>query len=138
MQCPLGASQRIAFATLAYALASLAHHVHNAEYLRAYPNMPVWFTRTGVYAAWGLVTLVGALGLLLYRARYARAGLVLLGLYAALGLYGLAHYAVAPPGAHTVAMNLTIGCEVATALALIAVVIDEARRQFRVSGASGG
>src|SRR5262245_4218929 len=136
MQPLPAASKRIAIVTLAYALASLVHHVHNAEYLGAYPNMPAWLTRAGVYAAWGAVTLVGVTGYLLYRTRHARSGLVLLAVYAALGLYGLAHYAVASPAAHTLAMNLTIGCEVATALALAAAVLAEARRQLRVSVAS--
>jgi hypothetical protein len=98
--------------------------------------MPGWLSRAGVYGAWALVTLVGATGYLLYRARYVRSGFALLALYAGLGLYGLAHYAVAPPAAHTTAMNVTIGCEVATAVVLVAVVIDAARRQFRVSVAS--
>jgi hypothetical protein len=136
MRSQWSSSRRLALATLAYALASLAHHVHNAEYLGAYPNMPDWLTRAGVYGAWALVTLVGVAGYLLYRSRYVRSGLVLLALYAALGLYGLAHYAVAPPAAHTTAMNLAIGCEVATAVVLLAVVIYAARRQFRVSVAS--
>jgi hypothetical protein len=128
-----GASGRIAIATFAYALASLTHHVHNAEHLGGYPNMPGWLTRAGVYAAWGLVTLIGVAACLLYRARYFRSSLVLLGLYAGLGLYGLAHYAIATPAAHTLAMNATIGCAVATALVLAAIVIGEIRRQFRVS-----
>ena len=54
-------------ATLAYALASFAHHVHNAERLAAYPNLPPGLTRPVVYAAWAAVTLVGASGYLLYR-----------------------------------------------------------------------
>ena len=59
------------------------------------------------------------------------------GLYAALGFYGLAHYAVAPVVAHSLAMNLTIGCEVAAAALLAVCVALEARRQLRVSEGSG-
>ena len=94
-------------------------------------------TRPVVYAAWAAVTFVGASGYLLYRGSHVRTGLALLGLYAALGFYGLAHYAVAPVMAHSLAMNLTIGCEVATAALLAVCVALEARRQFRVSEGSG-
>jgi hypothetical protein len=87
----------VGVATLGYALASLAHHVHNAEWLDAYPNLPAGLTRAVVYA----------------------------------------HYAVAPVAAHSLAMNLTIGCEVATATLLALCVACEARRQFRVNEASG-
>ena len=130
-------SPALGVATLAYALASLAHHVHNAERLAAYPNLPPGLTRPVVYAAWAAVTLVGASGYLLYRGSHVRTGLALLGLYAVLGFYGLAHYAVAPVAAHSLAMNLTIGCEVATAALLVVCVVRETRRQLRVKAVSG-
>ena len=109
------------FSLLAYGTASLLHHVHNAEFLIEYPGMPVWLTPAGVYAAWLAVTAVGLAGYLLLRWRHRLAGLVLLGVYGMLGLYGLGHYAVAPCSAHTLTMNLTIGLEVATGILLIAV-----------------
>ncbi len=109
-------------ALLAYAAASLFHHVHNAIFLSAYPNLPAWLSPAGVYAAWGAVTAVGVLGYLLLRLGRALGGLVLLGLYALLGLSGLDHYARAPPAAHAPMMNLSIGCEVATAVLLLGVV----------------
>jgi hypothetical protein len=34
---------------LAYGAASLFHHVHNAEFLNEYPNMPTWLSRAQVY-----------------------------------------------------------------------------------------
>jgi hypothetical protein len=100
---------------LAYAAASLLHHVHNAAFLGDYPGMPAWLTPAGVYVAWTGVTAVGVAGWLLIRRGRRAAGLGALALYAALGLYGLAHYGVAPPSAHTTAMNLTIWLEAATA-----------------------
>jgi hypothetical protein len=51
------------------------------------------------------------------------------GIYGVLGLDGLGHYGLAPPSAHTSTMNLTIGLEVAAALALLA-----ARRRFKEAG----
>jgi hypothetical protein len=107
---------------LAYAAASLFHHIHNAEFLAEYPNMPAWLSRGRVYAAWCGVTAVGIAGVVLVLWRHRIAGLALLGVYAALGLYGLAHYLVAPVSAHTATANASICLEVAAALVLLAVV----------------
>jgi hypothetical protein len=106
-----------------YCAASLAHFVHNAEYLAQYPNMPVWLSRPKVYAAWLAITAVGALGLALVRGRHAMAGILLITIYAAFGFDGLGHYALAPISAHTLAMNLTIWFEVAAATTLLVVAL---------------
>jgi hypothetical protein len=112
----------VALLVLAYAAASLLHHAHNAAFLGEYPNMPVWLTPVGVYAAWAGITAVGVTGWLLIRRGQVLAGLGALALYGALGLYGLAHYGVAPASAHTAGMNLTIWLEAATGtLVLIGV-----------------
>ncbi len=113
---------------LAYAAASLFHHVHNAEFLHEYPSMPAWLTPAGVYAAWTLVNLVGLAGYFLLRWNYPLAGLALLGIYAALGLYGLAHYAVAPLSAHSMTMHLSIAAEAVTAATLLIAVTLECSR----------
>jgi hypothetical protein len=114
---------------LAYAAASLAHHVHNAEFLADYPNMPAWLTRGQVYLAWLAVTAIGLIGYALFRRGFHFAGLVLIALYAAMGFDGLGHYSLAPVSAHTAAMNLTIGLEVATgALLCFAVAMRLAKR----------
>jgi len=107
---------------LAYGAASLVHHVHNAIRLDRYPNMPVFVSAAGVYATWICVAAIGCAGFFAYRRRHRAAGLILLGVYGALGLYGLAHYRLAPPAAHTWTMNLTIGLEVATAIVLLTAI----------------
>ncbi len=109
-------------AWLGYAAASLFHHVHNAAQLAAYPNLPPWLSAADVYMAWGVTTAVGVAGYLLLRAGLAVAGLAVLALYAAAGLAGLAHYARARFAAHSAMMNLSIGCEVASALVLLGVI----------------
>jgi len=121
-------------AVLAYGAASLFHHVHNAEFLVEYPNLPAWLSRAGVYAAWLGVTAVGGAGYLLLRRGQERVGLGLLGVYGLLGLYGLAHYALAPISAHTLTMNLTIGLEVATAVFLLITVAGRLLRPEPSSG----
>jgi hypothetical protein len=115
----------------AYCIASLAHFVHNAEYLAQYPNLPPWLSRSKVYAAWLEITAVGVLGLAFIRGRYAVPGLVLLAAYAAFGFDGLGHYALAPVSAHTPAMNLSIGLEVAAAAALLFVALRSLLRHLR-------
>lgn len=107
---------------LLYGVASLVHFAHNAEFLTDYPNLPTWLTRAQVYAAWLGITALGVLGYMLARAKYPRAGLSLLTVYAALGLDGLAHYTRAPFTAHTAGTNFTILFEVVAAtLVLVAI-----------------
>jgi len=107
---------------LVYTLASLLHFVHNAEYLAEYPNLPASFSRASVYGAWLVVVAIGIAGYALYRSGWPRTGLLMLGLYAALGLDGLLHYTRAPLGAHTGMMNFTIWFEVVAAIALLFVL----------------
>jgi hypothetical protein len=94
------------------AAASLVHHVHNAEFLGDYPNLPAWISRAVVYGAWLGTTAIGVLGYVL-RLRF------LLIAYGCYGLGALVHYAVAPLAAHTPVMHLTIGLEAATAAVLL-------------------
>ncbi len=107
---------------LVYGAASLLHFVHNAVYLHDYPNLPAWLTAGGVVAAWLLVAGLGVLGYLLYSRVSRVAGLIVIAAYAVLGFGGLDHYTVAPVAAHTVAMNLTILLEAATAAVLLIFV----------------
>ena len=81
-----------------YTVASLVHFAHNAAFLNDYPNLPSSLTRSGVYLAWVGLACIGGVGFLLYRYCWRFVGLMLLGLYAALGLDGLLHYTRAPVG----------------------------------------
>lgn len=117
-----GRADGLLTAALVYAAASFIHHVHNTVYLHAYPNLPQSLSVERVLAAWAATTLVGVVGYLLWRRSRRLAGLVLLALYGALGLLGLAHYWRAPFGAHSFTMNATIGFEVATASCLLVLV----------------
>jgi len=130
--CALNNGDRLLGAfLLAYAASSLFHHIHNAEFLSDYPNMPAWLSRGGVYAAWCSVTAVGMIGLVLLWNRRRLPGLCLLGAYAAAGLYGLAHYFIAPMSAYTAIANISIWLEVVTALALLVLVVTSSCRAVR-------
>jgi hypothetical protein len=108
---------------LLYGVTSLLHFAHNAIYLLDYPNLPLWLTSAGVWISWCGVALVGVLGYWLYRRISRRAGLAVICVYGALGFAGLDHYAVAPMGAHSFVMNLTILCEVAAAAVLLLYLV---------------
>lgn len=81
--------------------------------------MPAWVTPGRVYGAWLVATAVGALGYLSLRRGHGTAGMGLLSLYAVYGLASLAHYALAPVSAHTLAMNVSIWLEASAAAGLL-------------------
>ena len=115
-------------ATLFFAIASLVHFTHNAEFIAEYPNMPASLTRGNVYLAWLAMTAVGAAGWLCLQ-RGWRAGLLLLAIYAALGLDSLGHYVLAPMSSHTLGMNATILAEVTAAAVVLLEVMKLALRR---------
>ena len=87
--------------TAVYFAASLAHFVHNAEYIAFYPGMPGWLTREQVYLAWLGITAIGVLALVSLRLGRHALGVALVGAYGAFGLDGLAHYTLALCSEHT-------------------------------------
>lgn len=111
---------------LAFAAASLLHHVHNAEFLRDYPNLPASLSRARVYGAWLAEALLGVAGWLLLRRGYPKSGSALIAIYALIGFSGLGHYFLAPVSAHTIAMNATIWLEVVMAAVLLAAAVRRA------------
>jgi len=110
-------------ALIACTLATLVHHVHNAEFLDAYPNMPKWLSPELVYLAWLGATAVGIGGYLLLRAGARVTGACALLAYAAYAVDGLLHYLRAPASDHTPTMNGTIWLEATTGLLLIVAVL---------------
>ncbi|HSV48579.1 MAG TPA: hypothetical protein VLJ58_22515 [Ramlibacter sp.] len=102
-----------------YFIASLAHFAHNAEFIAFYPGMPAGLTREHVYLVWLGITCLGVAALLLLRFGLPTLAFVLLGLYGAFGLDGLAHYALALCSEHTVWANITIWSEALSGLVLL-------------------
>ncbi len=105
----------LAILSLLYLLASLIHFIHNAEFIAHYPGLPESWTRIGVYLVWLGLTAVGVSGWLFLKKGYHIAGLLLVMIYAMLGIDSLGHYVVAAMGEHTLAMNVTILLEVTAA-----------------------
>jgi hypothetical protein len=79
----------------AYFVATLAHFIHNAEYIAFYPGMPVWLTREQVCLAWLGVTSVGLASFVLSRFGLRALALLAASVYGAFGLDALAHYTLA-------------------------------------------
>ena len=104
---------------LVYFVASLAHFAHNAEYIAFYPNMPGWITREKVYLAWVGITCIGIAGLVVVRLGLHAVGAILVSVYGAFGLDGLAHYTLALCSEHTLATNVTIWSEAIAGLVLM-------------------
>ena len=113
-----------------YFLATLAHFVHNAEFIAIYPHMPAWITRETVYLAWLAIASVGVAGLIASRFGWSALGALLLGAYGALGLDGLQHYTLALCSEHTLAANVTIWFEAVTGvLVAMASMLAVSRRR---------
>ena len=113
----------------AFLLASLAHFIHNAEYIAYYPGMPGWLTREKVYLFWLAFASPGVVAVICARLGRPRLALGFLAVYGALGLDALGHYALALCSEHTLAANITIWAEAVTGLALcVASVVVLGRR----------
>ena len=119
---------------LIYGAASLVHFTHNAEFLSDYPNLSASWTRAGIYFAWIGLTIVGVVGWILVNRGYHIVGLLILAIYAALGLDSLGHYVVAPLSEHTVTMNSTILLEVVAAAFVLIEIMRQLARQISQKG----
>ena len=117
---------------LIYAAASLVHFTHNGMFVADYPNLPKTWSSTHVYLAWVVMTSVGVAGWMLVSRGFLVAGLLVLALYAALGLDSLGHYVLAPISAHTLAMNATILAEVSAAGCVMLEVTRQLGRRVSV------
>jgi hypothetical protein len=115
--------------------ASLAHFVHNAEYIAFYPNMPAWLTREKVYIAWLAITAVGAAGLVASSFGLRTLAAVLVAAYGIFGLDGLGHYTLALCTEHTLLANLTIWFEAIAGVMLAAACAISARSEPAGAGA---
>ncbi len=128
---PVIAARALPWLLLLYCGASLLHFVHNAEFVADYPNLPAWISRGSIYVTWLAIFSIGLGGYLLYRGGYAISGLVLMAIYAILGLDGLLHYSRASVAAHTAGMNATIWFEVVAAAIALGAVLRLAVHRLR-------
>lgn len=124
-----GMGWALRLAIVVYLAASLAHFIHNAEFVADWPNLPPSLTRAVIYATWVGITALGATGVVLWWRGWRRTGGVLLAVYAAIGFDGLLHYTRAPMMAHSAGMNFTVWFEAAAALLLLLAVASTFRNR---------
>jgi hypothetical protein len=116
---PLPLPKHVLVLVALYFVASLAHFVHNAEYIAFYPGMPGWIERDTVYVAWLGVTSIGLASFMLFKLKLHALAVLLLAVYGAFGLDGLAHYTLALCSEHTLMANVTIWAEAVTGVLLL-------------------
>ncbi len=109
----------------AFLTASLAHFIHNAEYVAYYPGMPHWLTREKVCLFWLAFASPGVVAFISARLRRPRLALTFLAIYGALWLDALGHYAIALCSEHTLVASVTIWAEAVMGLALCATSMAE-------------
>jgi hypothetical protein len=92
LEAPDRTAARVLFRVLAASVAStVVHYTDNYVYFDEYPQ-PASLRRWQVYAAWILLTAVGALGYHLYRSGNRAPAYVCLVVYSYTGLSSLGHY----------------------------------------------
>jgi len=116
---------------LVYTCATTTHFIHNGLSLARYPDMPDWISRTGVILTLMGVLAVGAVGYVLYHYGLNLTGLILIGVYAALGFDGLAHDSLASFSSHSPIMNFTILFAVSSAGVLVIALLKQFVSGFR-------
>ncbi len=126
-----GSGWALRLAIVVYLSASLAHFIHNAEFVAEWPNLPPSLTRTVIYATWLGITALGAAGFLAWRSGRRRTGACLLAVYAAIGFDGLLHYTRAPMMAHSATMNFTVWFEAGAAGLLLLAILFTYRKGVR-------
>ncbi|MGF1591250.1 MAG: hypothetical protein ACFCU7_18795, partial [Pleurocapsa sp.] len=67
------------------------HYTDNAIYVHNYPE-PEWFTTSGVFITWGVMTAIAFISYWLYNQQLYWLSYFLLGMYAGTGLSSPAHY----------------------------------------------
>jgi hypothetical protein len=113
-----------------YGFASLLHFTHNALFVADYPNLPRWVTPSIVAATWLTISAIGLLAWLALRSGARGLGLCLLAVYALFGFDAFGHYGLAPFDAHSIAMNVTILFEGASAIALFVATLIQGATVF--------
>ena len=98
------------------------HYTDNAIFVRQYPE-PEWFTTSGVFITWIVMTLVATLSYWLYSKQYFWLSYFLLGMYAGTGLSSPAHYFYGELSQFSIKMHVMIWTDVVASLLVVAFII---------------
>jgi hypothetical protein len=88
-------------------IVTILHYTDNAIFISNYPE-PDWFTVSGVYITWGILTIVGLAGYWLYRQEKLWLAYLCLGVYSITGLSSPTHYFYGAMSEFSVKMHILI------------------------------
>jgi hypothetical protein len=98
------------------------HYTDNAIFIDKYPE-PEWFTMSGVYVTWIVLTLLGIAGYWLYQQEKFWAAYLCLGVYSFTGLSSPAHYFYGPMSEFSFKMHTLIGFDVLAGTLVLGFVL---------------
>lgn len=98
------------------------HYTDNAIFVRQYPE-PEWFTTSGVFITWVVMTLIGLTGYWLYSKQYFWFAYFLLSAYVGTGLSSPAHYFYGEMAEFSLKMHILIWTDVVAGLSVVAFLV---------------
>ena len=98
------------------------HYTDNAIFVDRYPE-PEWFTTSGVFLTWAILTLVAMISYWLYSQEHFWSSYFLLGMYAGTGLSSPAHYFYGELSQFSIKMHVLIWIDVIAGLSVVAFII---------------
>jgi hypothetical protein len=107
---------------IASIISTSLHYTDNAIFVDRYPE-PQWFTTSGVFITWGIMTLVGIVGYWLYTQQKFWASYLFLSVYSFTGLSSPAHYFYGAMSVFSLKMHALIWSDALTSLLVLVFVV---------------
>ncbi|WP_019508381.1 hypothetical protein [Pleurocapsa sp. PCC 7319] len=98
------------------------HYTDNAIFVHDYPE-PEWFTTSGVFITWVVMTLIGIISYWVYSKQKYWLSYFLLGIYAGTGLSSPAHYFYGSLSQFSIKMHILIWTDVIAGLSIVGFII---------------
>lgn len=98
------------------------HYTDNAIFINKYPE-PEWITTSGVFIAWGVMTLISIISYGFYTKQNFWLSYLLLGIYAGTGLSSLAHYFYGELSQFSIKMHAFIWSDAIAGLSVVGFII---------------
>lgn len=98
------------------------HYTDNAIFVNDYPE-PEWFTTSGVFVTWIVMTSIGIITYWIYSQQYFWLSYFLLGIYAGTGLSSPAHYFYGELSQFSAKMHVLIWSDAIAGLSIVGFII---------------
>ena len=116
-------SQTWLLAVLIFSIAITSiHYTDNAIFVNEYPE-PEWFTTSGVFITWIVMTAIGIMSYWLYSQQLFWLSYLFLGIYAGTGLSSPAHYLYGAISQFSLKMHALIWTDVIAGLSVVAFIV---------------